>query len=153
VRVLLLAAAVALPQNGVVDPGRSLGGLRLGATAAGVRAAWGGDFGHCRGCGRTTWYFTYRRYAAQGAGVELRGGRVAALFTLWSPAGWHTRQGLRIGDPSSRIGALYGPVARRTCRSYYALVLRQGAAVTAFYVVDEKVWGFGLSRPEVPVCR
>jgi hypothetical protein len=153
VRVLLLAVAVALPPSGVVDPGRSLGGLRLGATAAGVRAVWGADFGRCRGCRRTTWYFTYRRYAAQGAGVELRGGRVAALFTLWSPGGWHTRQGLRVGDPSSRIGALYGPLARRDCRGYYALVLRQGGAVTAFYVVDEKVWGFGLSRPGVPVCR
>jgi hypothetical protein len=152
-RLLLLAAAVTLPHNGLVDPGRSLGDLRLGATAAAVRSAWGGGFGRCHGCRRTTWYFTYRPYTAQGAGVELRGGRVAALFTLWSPSGWHTRQGLRIGDPSSRIGALYGPVARRDCRGYHAFVLRQGTTVTAFYVVDEKVWGFGLSRPQVPVCR
>jgi len=153
VRLLLLAAAVALPHDGVVDPGRSLGGLRLGATAAQVRTAWGGGFGRCRACTRPTWYFTYRRYAAQGAGVELRGGRVAALFTLWSPPGWHTREGLRIGDPSSRVGPLYGPLPRRACRGYYALVLRQRDAVTAFYVVDEKVWGFGLSRSRVPVCR
>jgi hypothetical protein len=153
VRLLLLAAAFALPQSGVVDPGTSLGGLRLGATAPAVRAAWGGDFGRCRSCVFPTWYFTYRRYAPQGAAVELRRGRVAALFTLWSPPGWHTRAGLTIGDASSRIGELYGPLARRQCRGYYAFVLPQRRVVTAFYVVDEKVWGFGLSRPPVPVCR
>jgi hypothetical protein len=153
VRLLLLAAAFALPQSGVADPGKSLGGLRLGATATAVRAAWGGDFGRCRDCAFPTWYFTYRRYAPQGAAVELRSGRVAALFTLWSPPGWHTRAGLTIGDASSRIGELYGPLARRECRGYYAFVLPQRRVVTAFYVVDEKLWGFGLSRPPVPVCR
>lgn len=152
-RLLLLAAAFALPQSGVADPGKSLGGLRLGATATAVRAAWGGDFGRCRDCAFPTWYFTYRRYAPQGAAVELRSGRVAALFTLWSPPGWHTRAGLTIGDASSRIGELYGPLARRECRGYYAFVLPQRRVVTAFYVVDEKLWGFGLSRPPVPVCR
>jgi hypothetical protein len=153
VRLLLLAAALALPRTGVVDPGRNFAGLRLGAPAAAVRSAWGDRFGRCRGCRFPTWYFTYRRYAAQGAGVELRGGRVAALFTLWSPPAWQTRQGLRIGDPSSRVGALYGPLARRDCRGYYAFVLRQPRALTVFYVVADKVWGFGLSRPSVPVCR
>jgi hypothetical protein len=153
VRLLLLAAAFALPQSGVVDPGKRLGGLRLGATAAAVRAAWGGDFGRCRGCAFPTWYFTYRRYTPQGAAVELRGGRVSALFTLWSPPGWHTPAGLTIGDASSRIGELYGPLARRECRGYHAFVLTQRRVVTAFYVVDEKVWGFGLSRRSVPVCR
>jgi hypothetical protein len=151
--MLLLAVALSLPQGGLVEPGKSLGGLRLGAPAAKVRAAWGDTFGRCRRCASPTWYFTYRRYAPQGAGVELRHGRVAGLFTLWSPPGWHTPAGLRIGDPSSRIGELYGPLARRDCRGYYAFVLPQRRSVTAFYVVDEKLWGFGLSRPSLPVCR
>jgi hypothetical protein len=153
VRVLLLAAAFALPQAGVVEPGTALGGLRLGATQSAVRAAWGGRFGRCRSCRLPTWYFTYRRYAPAGAGVEFRRGRVAALFTLWAPRGWHTREGLRVGDPSSRIGELYGPLGRRDCRGYYAFVLPQRRAVTAVYVVEEKVWGFGLSRPSARVCR
>ena len=152
-RLLILAAAFALPHGGVVDPGKSLGGLRLGATGSAVRAAWGDTYGRCRGCRTPTWYFTYRRYAPQGAGVELRRGRVAALFTLWSPPGWHTPAGLTIGDASSRIGELYGPLARRECRGYYAFVLPRSRVVTAFYVVDEKLWGFGLSRPSGPVCR
>ena len=152
-RLVLLAATLVLPQAGIVEPGKRLGGLRPGASPAAVRAAWGGDFGRCRGCRFPTWYFTYRRYAPQGAGVEFRRGRVAALFTLWSPVGWRTRDGLRVGDPSSRIGELYGPLERRDCRGYYAFVLRQRQLMTAFYVVNEKVWGFGLSRPSVPVCR
>jgi hypothetical protein len=153
VQLFVLAVALALPQSGLVEPGRSFGGLRLGAHPATVRAAWGGSFGRCRACASPTWYFTYRTYAPQGAGLELRNGRVAAIFTLWSPSGWHTPAGLRIGDASSRIGELYGPLARRDCRGYYAFVLPQRRSVTAFYVVDEKLWGFGLTRPSVPVCR
>ena len=150
---LLLAVTLALPHDGVVGPGVSLGGVRLGATPVAVRNAWGDGFGRCRGCRFPTWYFTYRAYAPEGAGAEFRRGRAIALFTLWSPAGWHTRDGLRIGDPSRRVGELYGLVSRRDCRGYYAFVLQRGGSVTAFYIVDEKVWGFGLSRPSVPVCR
>jgi hypothetical protein len=153
VRLLLLAAAFALPQGGVVEPGKSLGGLGIGVAQAEVRRAWGRDFGRCRGCRFPTWYYTYRPYAPQGVGVELRHGRVAALFTLWSPAGWRTQEGLRIGDPSSRVGEVYGPVARRDCSGYYAFVLSQPRAVTAFYVVNDQVWGFAVSRPSVAVCR
>jgi hypothetical protein len=153
VAALVLAVALALPHDGVARPGVGLGGVRLGASPATVRSAWGDGFGRCRGCSHPTWYFTYRAYAPQGAGVEFRHGRAAALFTLWSPAGWHTPAGLRIGDPSSHVGELYGPVARRDCRGYYAFVLPQRSVVTAFYVVDERVWGFGVSRRSVPVCR
>jgi hypothetical protein len=148
-----MAATFALPQAGVVEPGKSLGGVALGGTPAEVRAAWGGGFGRCRGCRFPTWYFTYRPYGPQGAGVEFRHGRVAAVFTLWSPPGWHTREGLRIGDAAARVGELYGPLVRRDCRGYYAFVLQRRGALTAFYVVNEQVWGFGLSRPAVSACR
>ena len=151
-RLILLAAAFALPQAGVVDPGKSLGGLRVGMSSGSVRAAWGGEFGRCRGCRFPTWYFTYRRYAPQGVGVELRRGRVAGLFTVWSPPGWHTPVGLRIGDPSSRIGELYGRLSFVRCSGYDAYELGRARSVTSFYVVNGKVWGFGLSRPAVPEC-
>lgn len=146
-------AGGAPPKHGVLVPDRSLGGLRLGATENQVKAAWGKRFGVCRSCSSPTWYFTYEPFKPQGAGASFRRGRVAALFTLWSPPGWHSSEGLRIGDSVARVTALYGPLPRTPCGTYYALTQRTGRAVTAFYVVDEKVWGFGLSRAAAPACR
>ena len=40
-----LLVALALPQNGVLAPGRSLGGVHLGDTRAAVIARWGVNFG------------------------------------------------------------------------------------------------------------
>ena len=97
VGAIVLASALALPARlpvqGVVVPGTSLGGVHLGATRAAVRAAWGTTYGRCRGCRDETWYFTYRKFTAQGAGVSFRSGRVVALFTLWAPPGWRTSRG------------------------------------------------------------
>ena len=153
--LLVAAAAVAasLPQQGVLVPGESLGGLGLGATRAQVAAAWGEEHGVCRSCRQTTWYFTYRRFEPQGAGVELRQGRVAALFTLWQPAGWRTSRGLRLGDEASRVRALYGPLPRTRCAGYEALTLRRGRTSTVFYVLRDEVWGFGLLRAGLRPCR
>ncbi len=152
--VLLAAPAVAAPpKSGAFVPGKSLGGLRLGMTAAQVERAWGRDHGLCRGCANPTWYFTYVRFAAQGAGVQLARGRVVALFTLWSPPGWATPQGLTLGDDTTRITAVYGPLRSVACENYAALVRPSPGAVSAFYVVDGRLWGFGLARPGIPSCR
>jgi hypothetical protein len=155
VRLALLAAtaAAAVPVHGVVVPGRSLGGIHLGDTAAHVRAVWGTKFGVCRGCPRRTWYFNYARFQPQGAAVELEGMRVVALYTLWKPSGWRTPEGLRLGDPVARITTVYGPLARRDCGRYYVLLLRRGKTVTEFYVFDDDLWGFGLSRASLRACR
>jgi hypothetical protein len=147
------SAAAAPPTVGIVVPGKSLGALSLGATRAQVRATWGSRFGFCRDCRQTTWYFNLRRFEPQGAGVAFRRGRAVALFTVWSPKGWRTDRGLRIGDPAARIAGLYGPLLRTNCGTYAVLRLRSGRAVTSFYVVDEQVWGFGLSRLAEPACR
>jgi hypothetical protein len=144
--------AVALagpPQQGVLVPGESLGGVRLGATQAQVKAAWGKRYGVCRSCPRTTWYFTYRPFEPQGVGVEFRGGRATALFTLWQPAGWRTREGLVLGDPRSRVEVLYGLLPETRCRGYVAL--RRGK--TVFYVRRDEVWGFALLAQGSPACR
>ena len=146
-------AQAALPRRGVLEPGRSLGGLRLGAPESEVKAAWGSRFGVCRSCPEETWYFTYRPFRPEGAGVTFRRRRVAALFTLWSPAGWRTAEGLRIGDHVARVTVVYGPLTRTECGTYYSLDLPRDGALTSFYVVGDKVWGFGLSRAEVPPCR
>ncbi|MEX0673811.1 MAG: hypothetical protein WD067_03495 [Gaiellaceae bacterium] len=155
-RSLLLAAltlAGALPEAGTLVPGESLGGLRLGATPARVSAAWGPTHGVCRSCRQTTWYFTYRPFEPQSVGVELRRGRVSALFTLWQPAGWRTPGGLRLGDDVSRVTALYGPLPRVRCAGYDALTLRRGRTLTAFYVLRDELWGFGLARAGARPCR
>jgi hypothetical protein len=149
----LVSAALSLPQHGVVVPGKTFAGLRLGATAADVRAAWGPWFGRCRNCARPTWYFTYKKFEPQGAGVAFRDGAASAFFTTWSPPGWRTNRGLTIGDPAARVTELYGVLPRIECGTYVALVLRRGRADTQFYLYREQVWGFGLSRAGAPPCH
>jgi hypothetical protein len=149
----IASTAAAPPKAGVVVPGKRLGGLSLGATRAQVSAAWGSRHGVCRDCREQTWYFNYSSGYPQGTGVSFRRGRVVALFTVWSPQGWHTNRGLRIDDPAARISGLYGPLLRANCGTYAVRSLRRGRTITSFYVVDEQVWGFGLSRPAEPTCR
>jgi hypothetical protein len=149
---LAAPAAAAPPRAGVLVPGRSLGGIALGASTQAVVRAWGTSFGICRSCARPTWYFNYTAFQPQGAGVEFRAGRVAAVFTVWSPPNWRAR-GVAVGDPVAEVTTVFGPLDRRDCDGYYALLLPQGGAVSDFYVVDEKIWGFGLSRPGSLPCR
>jgi hypothetical protein len=146
-------ASGAPPRAGVLVPGKSLGRLSLGMTKAQVRAAWGTRYGVCRGCIEPTWYFTYRPGEPEGAGVQFRKGQVDAVFTHWAPKGWKTTGGIRIGDPIEIVTQRYGPLARTQCASYAVLTLPSRGVVTAFYVVDEEVWGFGLTTARVGACR
>jgi hypothetical protein len=148
-----LVLALALPQHGVLAPGRSLGGVRLGDTAAAVAKRWGPRFGTCRGCPEPTRYFTYKQFEPQGAGAVFRRGRAVALFTLWSPPGWRTTKGLVVGDGEARVTEVYGALQRTTCIGYDALTLRSRGTITAIYLTDEIVYGFGLLRAFEPVCR
>lgn len=151
--VLAGAAEAAPPGAGVLVPGRSLGGIELGTTKAELERRWGRAYGVCKGCPRETWYFNYYAFQPKGAGVELRFGRVAAVFTLYQPLGWRTTKGLELGDPASRVTSIYGALVRRQCGGYSVLELPGRNAVTAFYVLDDRIWAFGLSRPRVPLCR
>jgi len=150
---LAASAAAAPPGAGVLVPGRSLGGIELGATKAEVERRWGRAYGVCRGCAAKTWYFNYFAFQPRGAGVELRKGRVAAVFTLYQPTGWRTTRGLTLGDSVARVTSVYGALVRRECGGYAVLVLPGPRATTAFYVLDDKLWAFGLARPDVPLCR
>jgi len=160
-RLALLAAVLALaapagaapPGAGVLVPGTSLGGIRLGATKAEVERLWGRAYGVCRGCARETWYFNYYAFQPRGAAVEWRGDRAVAIFTLYQPLGWRTAKGLELGDPVQRVRALYGPLPRVDCKGYSAFTIRGRRATTAFYVLSDRLWAFGLSRPGVPLCR
>ena len=157
VAVLVLCAAAPaaakLPARGTLVPDRSLGGVRLGETPAQVRATLGSSFGVCRGCARTTWYFTYRAFDQHGLAVELTAGRVSAVYTLWQPAGWHAPRGLQLGAPQGQILALAGTLLPIACSGYQALAHDSARARTVYYVVDAKLWGFGLLRPSENPCR
>ena len=146
-------AAAAPPNAGVLVPGRSLGGIQLGATKAQVERRWGRAYGVCRGCPAETWYFNYFAFQPRGAAVELRKGRVAAVFTIYQPLGWRTARGLALGDSVARVTAVYGALVRRECGGYAVLVLPGPVATTAFYVLEDQLWAFGLFRPGLPLCR
>ncbi len=151
--IALTTVALALPLHGVVVPGKSFAGLKVGATRAQVEHAWGSRHGPCSDCSQPTLYFTYKRFQPQGAGVSFRSGSAVSFFTLWSPAGWRTDRGLAIGDPEAKITHLYGVLPRAECGTYSSLVLRRGRTDTQFYVYDHKVWGFGLSVARASPCR
>ena len=146
-------AGAALPKHGTLLPGRALGGVRLGETAAQVQSALGASHGVCRGCADPTWYFTYRPFDSHGLGVELTGGRVSGVYTLWQPAGWSTPAGLRLGAFQGEVTSRSGPTVPVACAGYTALVSDSAAARTAYYVLDGKVWGFGLFARGANPCR
>jgi hypothetical protein len=147
------AASAALPQPGSLVPGRSLGGIRIGEPAAGVRAALGGRYGVCRGCARATWYFTYRPFEQHGLAVELTRGQVTAVYTLWQPGGWHAPGGLELGAVEAQLTKSTGALLPVTCAGYEVLVRDAHSVRTAYYIVDGKLWGFGLLQAQASPCR
>jgi hypothetical protein len=127
--------------------------MELGATKAEVERRWGRAYGVCRDCRYETWYFNYYAFQPRGVGVEWRRGRVAALYTLYQPLGWRTSNGVELGERLSRLTGAYGPLETRRCGGYTAHVLRGRSATTIFYVLRDRLWAFGLSRPGLPLCR
>jgi hypothetical protein len=147
------AAGAELPKQGTLIPGRSLAGVRLGEPASAVRAALGGRYGVCLGCARTTWYFTYRAFEQRGLGVELTHGRVSAVYTLWQPKGWRAPHGLQLGAVQAQVTKLAGTLNPIMCAGYEALVSDAREVRTAYYIVNETLWGFGLLRANETPCR
>jgi len=150
--VLAAAAAAAPPRAGLFVPRVSLGGLRIGMTASQVRHAWGAGYGVCSGCADLTWYFNYRPYHPQGAGVMFRRGKVVAVFTHWSPAGWHTPGRIAIGAPAAVVSQRYDALPPTTCGSYSVVNVVRLNVINAFYIVDDKIWGFGITTGRIPPC-
>jgi hypothetical protein len=145
-------AAAALPRAGTLVAGTSLGGVRLGEPAAQVPAALG-VHGVCSACARPTWYFTYRPFDNHGLGVELSGGRVSAVYTLWQPRGWHGPEGLVLGTSEDQVNGKLGPLLPISCAGYSALVKDTAGTRTAYYVRNNRLWGFGLLRAKADPCR
>jgi hypothetical protein len=153
VAALTLALTLLLPSHGVLVQGKSLGGVMLGMTPAQVQSRWGTDRSRCRGCAQATWYYNYHPFRPEGAAVRFRRGRVDSVWTLWQPPGWTTRDGLRLGSSISEVNVRYGALVTIPCGSYSALILTKGRVTTVYYVYDDKLWGFGLTRPGTTPCR
>jgi hypothetical protein len=149
---MIPSSTAAPPRQAEFVPGRLLAGVRLGMTPAQVLQAWGKRHGVCRTCVDRTWYFNYRPFTPEGAGVVFRRGRVVHVFTVWRPSGWKTPEGLVLGAPASDVSRMYGSLDRRPCTSYHAL-LRPGKRVeSVFYVFRDKLWGFGLILKNASPC-
>lgn len=145
-------ALAAPPRPGHLAPGAHLGGVEIGMTKTQVTRLWGKRHGVCRDCLTTTWYFNYRPFDPQGVAVVFERDRVAYAFTVWRPDGWRTARGLTLGAPASEISKTYGPLDRRECTLYYALVRPGLSAQTVFYVFRDRLWGFGLTVPDASPC-
>ncbi len=152
-RVSVARRVPSLPQRGVLVTGRSLAGVELGDSMAKVKALWGGRFTRCGSCEPTMWFYWYPPPAdPQGAGVQFSQGRVVAVFTLGSPAGWHTETGIRVGqilDNPTKPGSRW-----RSCTGYSASsTLTTHDAVTSILTQGSAVYGFALTRPSVSPCH
>lgn len=145
-------ASSAPPEAGMLVPGVSLGGVELGMTTRQVLDAWGSRHGVCRDCAETTWYFNFRPFAPEGAGVAFRRGRVERVFTVWKPAGWRTADGLTLGASAAAVEDLPGVQDRFECAGYTALLAPQDEVATVFYLHRDELWGFGLVRRGATPC-
>jgi hypothetical protein len=152
VALALPSLAYAPPRTGFLDPGKSVGGVSLGMTQSQVLATWGKRHGVCKDCVDPTWYFNYRPFEPQGTGVVFDHGKVVHAFTVWRPVGWKTPQGLFLGADASDVARIYGSLDKRECTSYDALLLPDKKATSVFYVFRDKVWGFGLIKPNASPC-
>jgi hypothetical protein len=150
---LVATAAAGLPKAGVLVPGRSLGGIRLGESPRAVRAELGSFYGTCRGCPTRTWYFTYAPLDKHGLAVEFTVGKVSGVYTLWRPAGWHAPHGLALGSSVLTVHRHAGASRNVVCGDYEALVHDAARARTAYYLVNGRLWGFGLFRRRASPCR
>jgi hypothetical protein len=150
---LTATAAAGLPKTGTLVPGRTLGGIRLGESPGAVRAALGTFYGTCRGCPQRTWYFTYAPFDKHGLAVEFTGRHVSGVYTLWRPAGWHAPHKLGFGSSVLVVHTLTGASRTVTCTGYEALAHDSAHARTAYYLVNGRLWGFGLFRRGASPCR
>lgn len=148
---LALVLAAMLPSQGVLVPHRSLAGVRLGETPAAVRAHVGRADSLCKACDEPTWFYFSRSGDRTGLGVTFRHDRVAAVFTLGSPPGWRSTDGLRIGRLTLPFPRRYPKVV--ACYGFVAHSVRRPTAVTSVFTIDQYVSGFALTVPSESVCR
>ncbi|HZO96922.1 MAG TPA: hypothetical protein VFB42_06085 [Gaiellaceae bacterium] len=147
------AGQATLPAHGVLSPGVSLAGVRIGYTVAKVKKLWGSNYKVCPECKSPTWYYIYTKGEPLGAAVKFKKGRVVAAFTLGSPTGWRTTEGLLMGEQIDKVSRLYGSLGWHVCIGYGAMSMRNGNTVTSIYTTGEAVYGFAITAPAEPVCQ
>ena len=152
VSLLAVALSLALPQHGVLVPGRSLGGVRLGMTppqveppGARTTAAAGTARGR-RGTSTTRSSTPRAPQSASATAASTPSGRCGSRT-----AG--ARGKLALGAPAPAVTGRYGALVTIPCGSYEARVLTRRGVTTAFYVYGGKLWGFGLNRPGASPCH
>jgi hypothetical protein len=149
-------AYAGFPTRGVVVPGQSIGNVRLGMSEPQVRVLWGTSYKRCTMCGTGSlvWLYEYPREDPIGAAVKFSAaGRVVAVFTLGSPAGWGVK-GLMMGDPVTNVYTLFGNTTSATnCIGYGALTVRIGSAATSFYSASGLIYGYALTAQNQSVCQ
>ncbi len=146
-------AATHFPSRGVVVPGVSFAGIKLGDTEQRVRAVWGNSFTSCGYCKDTTWLYEYRGGEPLGAAARFRNNRLVAVFSLGSPAGWKTDKGLFMGDPIANVYQYYPSTGTTRCIGFDAITAKTGKSVTAFYSAAGVVYGFAMVVPGMTVCQ
>jgi hypothetical protein len=139
--------------KGVVVPGVSLAGVRIGDTEQDVRRLWGPNFATCKYCSDATWLYEYEQGEPLGTAARFQRGRVVAVFTLGSPAGWRTNKGLYIGDPISNAYQFFPRMGTTRCIGFDAITVKHGNVVTAIYSSAGVVYGFALVTPSMTVCQ
>lgn len=152
-------SAQALPPVGILTPGVSLGGVHIGDSESQVTSRWGNAYAvcpqnQCKGSD-VVWLFVYTHGEPLGAAVRFNKlGRVVAVFTLGSPAGWKTHEGLQIGQGVENAYRIYGAnLAWSVCVGYGAMSMRNSQAVTSIYTTGDNIYGFAITAPGIPICQ
>jgi hypothetical protein len=150
----LAARDAEFPNRGVLRPGVSLGGVHIGDTLAKVKRTWGSSYKVCPDCKDRVWFYFYSHGEPLGAAVRFdKDDRVVAAFTLGSPSGWRTAEGLLLGEQIDRVTRVYGSLGWQPCIGYGAMTMRKGDIVTSIYTTGQVIYGFALTAPKISVCQ
>jgi hypothetical protein len=142
-----------LPSHGVIVPGVSFAGVKIGDSPKKVRARWGNRFIQCKYCTDMTWLYEYQFGEPLGAAARFQHNKVVAVFSLGSPAGWKTNKGLAMGDPISNVYQYYQTTGTTRCIGFDAITAKTGKNVTAFYSTAGVIYGFAIVIPKMTVCQ
>ena len=149
-----------IPTKGVFVPGVTLAGVSLGMTSTQVKQHWGPLYTLCTGSkyctkAKPVWLFEYTHGEPLGVAAKFDiTGKTIAVFTLGAIAGWHTSEGLKMGDPISAIYSVYPQATLETkCIGFDALSFKRGKITTSFYTASGIVYGFAMTTVTEPICQ
>ena len=147
-----------LPTRGVLKPGVSLAGVKIGDTMTRVKTVLGANFTLCtvatsKLCTEPVWLFEYNRGEPLGVATKFHNGKVSAVFTLGVIEGWKTAEGLKMGDPVSNIYSFYNTPIYTKCIGFEALSMKKGTVTTSIYTASGVVYGFALTAPKEAICQ